>query len=178
MSASSTGQRPTGDELRAHLRSLLPDYMVPSTMAVLEAWPLTSNGKIDHGALAAMDDGSAAGGDRIAPRTDAERTVAAVWREVLGVDGIGIHDNFFDRGGHSLLVPQVHRRLHALDATLSIVDLFRYPTVQTLAERLGTPANGGGNGGANGDGLGAHARRAQLRQSRRRGARDLDKATS
>src|SRR6185503_6663128 len=71
------------------------------------------------------------------PSSETEHAIAAVWREVLGVSDIGVHDNFFDLGGHSLLVPQVHRRLQQrVDAMLTMVDLFRHPTVSALAARV------------------------------------------
>jgi acyl carrier protein len=70
----------------------------------------------------------------VAPRTPVEREIAMVWRDVLGVDQVGVHDNFFDLGGHSLLIVRAHGRLcDALKADLSVTDLFRYPTVSSLA---------------------------------------------
>ena len=97
---------------REHLRGMLPDYMVPSTVVALDAFPLTANGKVDERALAAIEPAPRrAGAQSDRGATEAERVVASVWREVLGVDDVGLHDNFFDLGGHSLLVPQVHRRL-------------------------------------------------------------------
>ncbi len=95
---------------------------------------------------------------------ETESAVAAIWREVLGVDEVGLHDNFFDLGGHSLLVPRVHRQLQDRFATaLSIVDLFRYPTVAALAARLASRAEGEAGG------LAASEERANLRQARRTG---------
>ncbi|WP_420126425.1 amino acid adenylation domain-containing protein [Longimicrobium sp.] len=128
------------DALREHLRRSLPEYMVPSAFVGLEALPLTPNGKLDRKALPAPE--YAAGADRyVAPRTEAERTVAAVWGEVLGVERVGAHDRFFDLGGHSLLLVRVQARLRdAFGQPVPITHLFRYLTVSALAAALDAPA--------------------------------------
>jgi amino acid adenylation domain-containing protein len=128
------------DELREHLRRSLPEYMVPAAFVVLEALPLTPNGKLDRKALPAPE--YAAGADRYeAPRTEAERKVAAVWAEVLGVESVGAHDRFFDLGGHSLLLVRVQARLReAFGQPVPITHLFRYLTVRALAAALDAPA--------------------------------------
>jgi acyl carrier protein len=98
------GQNVTVTELRKHLRSILPDYMIPQHVVELDTIPMTPSGKIDRKALPTPF--SAGAGDEdvyIAPRTETEQALAAIWQEVLGVDRVGIHDNFFDMGGHSLL---------------------------------------------------------------------------
>ena len=78
----------------------------------------------------------------MAPRSDVEITIASVWREALGIDVLGAHDNFFDLGGHSLLLVQVHQKLNAaLGRELSIVDLFKYPTISALADHLSSEAD-------------------------------------
>ena len=98
------GQDVTVTEVRKHLRSTLPDYMIPQHVVELEAFPMTPNGKIDRKALPSPFSAGALEEDvYIAPRTETERALAAIWQEVLGVDRVGIHDNFFEMGGHSLL---------------------------------------------------------------------------
>ncbi|MGV9700199.1 amino acid adenylation domain-containing protein [Streptomyces sp. NPDC003470] len=124
--------------LRAHLRRDLPDYMVPAAFVPLERIPLTPNGKTDRRALPAPAfDRSGLGAVYTAPRTDAERTVAEVWSEVLGVDRIGVHDDFFALGGHSLLATQVVSRLRRrLGADVPVRTLFSAPTPALLAEAV------------------------------------------
>jgi amino acid adenylation domain-containing protein len=124
-------------ELRAALRERLPEYMVPSTFTFLEALPLNRSGKVDRAALPRPSGGR----DQAvsAPATDLERSVAAVWREILGVDAVGVDDNFFDLGGHSLLIAKLHSRLSAiLPREISLIDLFRYPTIGSLTKHVGT----------------------------------------
>ncbi|HST60165.1 MAG TPA: amino acid adenylation domain-containing protein, partial [Longimicrobium sp.] len=129
------------EALRAHLRQSLPEYMVPGAFVVLEALPLTPNGKVDRKALPAPEGSANATRVYEAPRTEAERTVAAVWAEVLGVEGVGAHDRFFDLGGHSLLLVRVQARLReAFGQPVPITHLFRYLTVSALAAALEAPA--------------------------------------
>ncbi|HEX6911460.1 MAG TPA: amino acid adenylation domain-containing protein, partial [Longimicrobium sp.] len=121
------------DALRAHLRRVLPDYMVPAAVVSLAALPLTPAGKLDRRALPAPP----AGGGGAGPRTGLEARVAAIWGELLGVDGVGVEDNFFDLGGHSLLLIRLQARLSAeLGSELPVVELFQHPTVRALAARL------------------------------------------
>ena len=129
-------------ELRAFLRRRLPEYMVPAVFVVLPEMPLTPNGKLDRAALpappAARPD---LGGEYVAPRDEAEQSLAAIWREALGLERVGIHDNFFDLGGHSLLLVQIQARLRErFGRSVGIVELFRYPTVGALARHLGAAA--------------------------------------
>jgi amino acid adenylation domain-containing protein len=125
-----------GAELRRSLRQTLPEYMVPSSIAVLPSWPLTANGKLNRKAL--PDSGIA---DResvfIAPQSETERSIAALWQDLLHVEKVGIFDNFFDLGGHSLLAVRVHAALcESTRQPLLLTDLFKYPTVAALAKRL------------------------------------------
>ncbi|MGW5498210.1 amino acid adenylation domain-containing protein [Streptomyces olivaceoviridis] len=124
--------------LRAHLRRDLPDYMVPAAFVPLECIPLTPNGKTDRRALPVpASDRSGLDAVYTAPRTDAERTVVEVWSEVLGVDRIGVHDDFFALGGHSLLATQVVSRLRRrLGADVPVRALFGAPTPALLAEAV------------------------------------------
>ncbi|HEX8318270.1 amino acid adenylation domain-containing protein, partial [Longimicrobium sp.] len=129
------------DELREHLRRSLPEYMVPWAFVSLERLPLTPNGKLDRKALPAPEGSSYAARAYEAPRTEAERKVAAVWAEVLGVESVGAHDRFFDLGGHSLLLVRVQARLReAFGQPVPITHLFRYLTVSALAAALEAPA--------------------------------------
>ena len=121
--------------LRAHLRGRLPDYMVPSVLVVLPSLPLTSHGKVDRRALPEPPEERR--GEFRAPRTPLEEALAAVWGEVLGVDRVGIHDDFFDLGGHSLAASKVVARIRErLGHEVSLAELFRSATVERLALRL------------------------------------------
>ncbi len=128
-------------DLRAQLKERLPAYMVPSVLMSLPAIPKTPSNKIDRKALpdpgpARPDPGASAPADS-EPRSELERTIGAIWQEVLGVDRVGVHDNFFDLGGHSLLLVQAHGRLReALGRDLDIMILFQRPTVSALAREL------------------------------------------
>jgi amino acid adenylation domain-containing protein len=125
-------------ELRAHVRGKLPEYMVPSAFVLLEAMPLTPNGKLDRKALPAPETVRPELEEAyIAPRTPVEQSLAAVWAEVLGVERVGVQDNFFELGGHSLLATQViSRTRNALQIELPLRTLFEAPTVAGLAERV------------------------------------------
>ncbi|MEW5925955.1 MAG: amino acid adenylation domain-containing protein [Gemmatimonadota bacterium] len=128
--------RAGADELRAHLRGSLPDYMVPAAFVMLDSLPLTPNGKLDRGALPAPD--RAADADRyVEPRTAAEEVVAGIWAEVLGLETVGVEDDFFALGGHSLLATRVVSRVReAFGTELPLRALFEAPTVAGLAERV------------------------------------------
>ncbi|WP_394829008.1 amino acid adenylation domain-containing protein [Pendulispora albinea] len=124
-------------DLRAELRKTLPEYMVPSALVPMAAIPLTPNGKLDRAALPDPRESPDDGVRFEAPTSDIERTVVAIWQEVLGVARIGLHHNFFDLGGHSLLMVKVHERLAtAFARPISMVELFRHPTVSALAKHL------------------------------------------
>ena len=125
-------------ELRNYMKQRLAEYMVPSAIVRLEVFPLTPNGKLDRKALPAPDGASCeADGPYVAPRSELERVIADVWREALGVERVGVRDNFFNLGGHSLLLIRVNSRLReALRMELPVVELFKYPTVSALAEHL------------------------------------------
>jgi amino acid adenylation domain-containing protein len=132
---------PPAAELRAFLQETLPEYMVPWAFVVLAALPVTANGKLDRAALPAPEQRAAS---TVAPRNALEREIAAAWREVLGVDAVGVEDNFFEVGGSSLLLGKLHARLRrALDREIPFVDLFRHPTIESLARSLAeAPAAG------------------------------------
>ena len=128
---------PSPPELRAWLRERLPEYMVPSAFVVLDRFPLSPNGKVDRGALPAPDGERQLENEFVAPRGRLAATIATVWSDVLGVSRVGAHDNFFDLGGNSLLLVSVHERLQrALDMRFRVVELFQYPTIESLARHF------------------------------------------
>ena len=130
------GSTPSVSDLRSFLKDQLPDYMVPAAFVMREAFPLTPNGKVDRKALPAPDGARPSiNANYAAPQTDSERALAAIWQDVLKVERVGRHDNFFDLGGHSLLIVQVHARLGSITPKpITIADLFRFPTIATLAD--------------------------------------------
>ncbi|MCZ7434492.1 amino acid adenylation domain-containing protein [Streptomyces sp. WMMC1477] len=140
--AVPSGDGAGGEELDAGLRALardrLPEYMAPSAVVVLDELPLTANGKVDRRALPAPDGRRPdAAGEYTAPRDELETEIARVWAEVLGVDRVGAHDDFFALGGHSLLATRVAGRLRAaLDREVRVRTLFDQPVLSALAEAL------------------------------------------
>jgi amino acid adenylation domain-containing protein len=124
-------------DLRRYLKKKLPDYMIPSAFVVLEKFPLTSNGKVDSRALPPPNLEFRTEGIYEIPQTELEKQITTVWQKILGVEKVGIHDNFFEIGGHSLLLAQTYQQLQDLfNEKLSIVEMFRYPTIHTLAKRF------------------------------------------
>lgn len=138
------GQPPTAAVLREHLRSRLPDYMTPSAFHALASFPLSPNGKVDRRAIAKLPEPSIASASPAAPAptNDLEQKIHQIWLEVLGRSQAGMDDNFFDVGGTSIQVAQVHTRLQTLlKRDLPITDLFAYPTIRALAGHLGAGGN-------------------------------------
>jgi amino acid adenylation domain-containing protein/non-ribosomal peptide synthase protein (TIGR01720 family) len=132
------GEAPASAELRAWLRERLPEYMVPSAFVALGSLPVTPNGKLDRRALPApRQDRPELEHGFEAPRTDAERTLAAIWAETLRVQRVGINDNFFELGGDSILSIQVVARAAAAGMKLSPQLVFRNQTVAELAMAAG-----------------------------------------
>ena len=123
-------------ELRRSLSERLPDYMTPSFIVAIDEFPLTRNGKVDLNALPAPEAARLTRDKHyVAPRNQIEAAITRVWQDVLGVDRIGVNDNFFDAGGHSLLMVQVHNKLSELfEKKISIVEMFAKPTISSLAE--------------------------------------------
>jgi amino acid adenylation domain-containing protein len=121
--------------LRTALQATLPAYMVPSAFVVLDRMPLTPSGKVNRRALPAPDrQRPALAQTLVTPRTPTEQAIGAVWQEVLGVEKVGVDDNFFDLGGHSLLLVQLHGQLASrLGVDVTVMDLFRYPTIGSFA---------------------------------------------
>lgn len=132
------GTAPTPTELRSHLRAVLPDYMVPSYFEFLPALPLTPNNKVDVNALPPpVALGAASEKTDDGPRNGMEVQLAALWQQVLGVAKIGVHDNFFDLGGHSLKAAQLFFLLEQVyGRQLPLATLFQAPTIAALASVL------------------------------------------
>ena len=122
--------------LKAALGAVLPDYMLPASFVFLEVLPITPNGKVDRKALAPPEQPSEQ--DYEAPVSRMETTISEIWADILEVPRVGLHNNFFDLGGHSLLLINVQHRLEErLNIRIAIVDLFKYTTVAVLAKFLG-----------------------------------------
>jgi len=179
--AASTGEgddTPLSEALRAHLRRHLPDYMQPATFVELDALPRTANGKVDRRALPEPEsDRPELAAAYAAPSGETEAEVAAVWREALRVDRVGRDDNFFDLGGHSLLLVQVAGELRRrLDRELPLTTLFQYPTVASLAAHLAGDGDDdlAGEEERVAERAAAGRQRQRQRAKRRRAARDLD----
>ena len=128
---------PTTEALRTYLQAKLPDYMTPAAFVIQDAFPLTPSGKIDRRALPAPDLTAALAETYVAPRTPLEEDLVAMWANVLKVERVGIHDNFFDLGGHSLIATQLIARVRAeFQVDLPLRRLFETPTIAGLAELI------------------------------------------
>ncbi len=134
-------------KLRNHLRQNLPEFMVPSTFVELDKFPLTPNLKVDRKALPAPSEVKPISQDKTEqapPSNKLEKTIATIWQEVLNLPSMGLDDNFFDLGGHSLLTLQVHNKLkESIETKISLVDMFKFPTIRTLAGFISEEAGGG-----------------------------------
>ncbi|MBT8423133.1 MAG: LLM class flavin-dependent oxidoreductase, partial [Gammaproteobacteria bacterium] len=161
--AADAEDEPEARDLKDFLRDQLPEPMVPSHYIVLDSFPLTPNKKVDRKALPAPLDvapKAKPGSEAAAPANELEAQVLEVWRTALQLNDISVDDNFFDLGGHSILAVKVHRDLNAsLEQKLAITDLFRFPTVKSLAEHL-----------AGGDSAGKRIQGSQDRAAKRRKA--------
>ncbi|MGW4820643.1 non-ribosomal peptide synthetase [Streptomyces sp. NPDC004227] len=135
---------PAAGDLSVHLREFLPEYMVPASFTVLDALPLTPSGKTDRKALPEpRTDRSGLGTRFVAPKDGMEHALADMWRGLLGVERVGMRDNFFDLGGHSLLMAEFRTSLAAgLGHELTMVELFQHPTIESLAAYLGGSRTG------------------------------------
>jgi hypothetical protein len=125
------------EDLRRHLKAVLPEYMVPSAYVVLESLPLTANGKLDRKALPAPDLEAYGTKEYIAARNSIEASLCALWKDVLQLQKVGVNDNFFDLGGSSLnAVLVVQRMQRDLKLKVSVIQMFIYPTVSHMAQYL------------------------------------------
>jgi amino acid adenylation domain-containing protein len=133
---------PSADQLREFLRASLPEHMIPAAFVAMDRFPLTPSGKIDRKSLPPPGREHAAADEKayVSPRDETERILCRVWAETLQLDRIGIDDNFFDVGGHSLLGARLFARMgEELGQSLPLGVLFERPTVRRLAEVLRTP---------------------------------------
>ncbi len=134
--ASNSGQL---SELRQYIKQHLPVYMLPAELVVLEAMPLTANGKIDRKALPVLERGLTQADRYVAPRSPIEQQIAEIWAQVMRLERVGLHDNFFELGGHSLLGTQVVSRIsQLLQIKLPLRTLFEVPTVAEFAQHVET----------------------------------------
>jgi acyl carrier protein len=123
---------------RVWLRERLPEFMVPARIVPVTALPLLPNGKLDYAGLSSLLPPDATP-DFVEPATDLERSIAAVWKEVLHLDRVGVTHSFFDIGGHSLLSIEMQQKLRAsLGTDITLADVFRFPTIESLAAHLAT----------------------------------------
>jgi amino acid adenylation domain-containing protein len=159
-----------------YLRKHLPEYMMPSAFVIMPSLPLTPNGKVNRQSLPAPNLSTRSDVDYVKPNSGIEKIIAEVWQDVLGIEKVGINDNFFELGGNSLLVVKVYNQLLAnADASLqklSMVDLFKYPTIGALAKHLSGKINnfsesGKAYGEARSAGQEARSQQRELRQRHR-----------
>ncbi|MFF3072027.1 amino acid adenylation domain-containing protein [Kitasatospora sp. NPDC057904] len=131
---AADGAAPATADLRAAVAAALPEYMVPSAFVVLDAFPLTPNGKVDRNRLPAPGREETTAGEFVEPRTDTERALAAIWADVLGIEKVGVTDNFLDLGGNSISALRVVMRLPDItDVDVPVAALFEGGTVEKLA---------------------------------------------
>jgi acyl-coenzyme A synthetase/AMP-(fatty) acid ligase/acyl carrier protein len=165
--SAKAGRTVDVDRLRHYLENKLPPYMVPQHFIPMETIPLTQSGKADRKALPKLEFSKADARDYKEPAAGAEAVVANIWRELLGVDRIGVRDNFFDLGGHSLLVLQMVGKLKRhFSKPIAVVDVFQFPTVERLAAYFSDAESAAMNLGRSYD-QGGRQREA-LQQQRRR----------
>lgn len=137
--ASDSALNPTErlERIKQRLRAELPEYMVPLHWLWLERLPLNANGKLDRKALPALEIGQLHSQDYLAPRSELEQTLAAIWAEVLKVERVGVQDNFFELGGHSLLATQIASRVQkTLQRNVPLRAMFECSTVEELAQYI------------------------------------------
>ncbi len=167
--AIARGSRPEPTALREHLARALPEFMIPAAFVFLDELPRTPNAKIDRAALPAPDEAAPRSPERLtAPENETQVRVAEAWKEALRLDAVGIDENFFDLGGHSLLVIRVHRLLEQTPGIeVTLTDLYRFPTIRSLVEHLESDPGAEGAGAAAGKDRAARRRSATSRRRRR-----------
>ncbi|MEM9905080.1 MAG: amino acid adenylation domain-containing protein, partial [Cyanobacteria bacterium P01_D01_bin.44] len=130
-------QTVTINQLQTFLKGKLPHYMMPSAFVMLDSIPLTPNGKVDRGALPQPESRPKLEEAYVMPQTEVEKILATVWQEMLQVEKVGINDNFFSMGGHSLLLIKIQAKLSEIfEKELSIIEFFKYPTIKELAQYI------------------------------------------
>ncbi|HEU0079301.1 MAG TPA: amino acid adenylation domain-containing protein, partial [Longimicrobiaceae bacterium] len=137
---AARGAAVDAEALRAHLAAWVPEYMVPSALVAMETLPLTPSGKLDRRALPAPGEDAASRAEHVAPRTEAEAALAGVWRELLRVESVGAHDNFFALGGDSILSIQMVSRAAAAGVRIAPWQVFQHQTLAGLASVADTAA--------------------------------------
>jgi hypothetical protein len=159
------------EEIKKYLSQVLPDYMVPSSIVLLDALPLNPNGKVDRKALPAPEALQAeVSKEFVPPQTELEKKIALAIGEEIQTHRVGIKDNFFDLGATSLSLVRVHGRLQAaLGRDFPVVDLFRHSTVESLARHLSRPSDPAATQGDE------QERAAKRKRSRQRLKEKLDK---
>jgi aryl carrier-like protein len=134
---AESGREVEEEALREHVRSRLPEYMVPGAVMVLEELPLTENGKVDRRRLPEEEEGERRGREYEEAETELEREVAEMWGELLGVERVGAGEDFFELGGHSLLATQVASRVRERwGVEVALRELFERPTVRDLCHLI------------------------------------------
>jgi amino acid adenylation domain-containing protein len=130
----------TPQNIKEFLKEKLPEYMIPSVFIPLEKFPLSPNGKVDRKALPKPDDYRVeSSNEMVLPRNETEEKIAKIWHDILDLEKVGIHDNFFDVGGNSVLSIQTVARISKIfDITFALKDLFKMPTIAELAQRVET----------------------------------------
>ncbi len=155
--------------LKTFLKEQLPDFMVPSIFVALHELPLTPNGKIDRKQLPKPQTVAVASDDAKAPENDVEIMLADIWKRALDVPSVGVRDNFFDIGGHSLLIIQVLKELRDnIAKPIQMTDLFKYTTIEALARFIGSDSDSDGRQSLDQSQARAAARKASVGRRRRR----------
>jgi amino acid adenylation domain-containing protein len=132
------GKRLRQEEVRSYLNDKLPLYMIPGTFITVQELPKNARSEVDRAALSILGQEQLTR-EFVLPRTELEKTIAAAWQAALGIDQVGVYDNFFDLGGHSLRMIQIHQKLRAkLSVDIELLHLFQFPTIDSLVRFLHT----------------------------------------
>ncbi len=130
------GKRLVQNEVRSYLDDKLPLYMIPGTFITVQELPRNARSEVDRAALSVLGQAQLTR-EFVLPRTELEKTIAAAWQAALGIDQVGVYDNFFDLGGHSLRMIQIHQKLRAeLSLDIELLNLFQFPTIDSLVRFL------------------------------------------
>ncbi|CAI8771113.1 Edeine non-ribosomal peptide synthetase EdeJ [Brevibacillus sp. IT-7CA2] len=133
----SNAQELTASDLRGYLSERLPDHMIPSFFVSIEKMPLTAGGKINRKLLPEVDEQQASDTEYVAPRNEKEEQLVTIWKEILGIEKVGVHDSFFQLGGNSLLLLKMHAQIvKQVDSEISVAHLFSYYTIAMFVDFL------------------------------------------